>query len=113
MTAGRSLVDRVLLFAAVPLFLIGGLVAVDLLAAANAPACPATDCYPWGGEGPAADYLRYRSRETYLALGLVQSIAPAIAIGLCMIGWRKGGMTRIGRATAAILLGISGALLLV
>lgn len=109
----RSPLDQLLLIVAALLFLIGGFVAVDLVFAWNAPACPAADCYPWGGEGPIADSFRYRSRENYLSLGLVQSIAPAIAIGLYISGWHKGGMTRMGRFGVAILLGISAALLLI
>ena len=38
------------------------------------------DCYPWGAEGPAAEFWYYASKEIYLKHALTSSLVLATAI---------------------------------
>ena len=43
-------------------------------------------CYPWGGEGPAADAgWSYASKQNYLASGFYSLAVAAIALGLALV----------------------------
>lgn len=50
---------------------------IDLIHAANAEACSVRvydGCYPWGAEGPAADFWYYKSQELYMIQGAVHLV---------------------------------------
>lgn len=72
-------IDRVLQIVALLLALLGLVAGIDLFWAISAEPCPAPDCYPWGAEGPAGEYWRYRSKMHYVASGLALFALPTAA----------------------------------
>jgi hypothetical protein len=46
-------------------------------------------CYPWGWEGPFAEFWFYRSREAYLSAGLLRIALLSIAFALPFFLRRK------------------------
>jgi len=56
------------------------------------PAPSEQGCYPWGGEGPAADSWNYESKEVYLKSLLVEIgvITTAIAVPFLAFGMLSG-----------------------
>ncbi len=76
-----------------------GLLSIELWTAVGAQACSAAvydNCYPWGAEGPAADWWSYASKTNYLIRGFGQ-VALLAGIGFYLI--RHAGRDR-GLSTA-------------
>ncbi len=46
-------------------------------------------CYPWGWEGPSADFWPYRSREAYLTAGLLRLGLVVAGLALPFFARRK------------------------
>ena len=83
------------------------IVAADLYVAFEASPCrdvdAGPDCYPWGGEGPAAEYWYYRSKSIYLATGAVQVTASFIALYTMMISRDRRSAIHRGVVVSVLL----------
>ncbi len=84
---------------AIVLSLLGVIVAIDLSMAIEAQGCSQTDagsdCYPWGVEGPAADYWQYKSKEIYLLSGAIAVLLPWSALlGLLITRSARSNLVR-------------------
>ena len=77
----------------------------DLIDAWNAPSCAeriAANCYPWGGEGPAADAgWHYASKKNYLTSSVFS--LTVLVLGLLAAVWLRSGK-RIAALAAALAL---------
>jgi hypothetical protein len=73
------------------------LVLWDAVDAFNAPGCrdgtafAAGSCYPWGFEGPFAEFWHWRSRENYLLSRLLQ-LMPLLAAYAVPLFIRRGSI---------------------
>lgn len=59
----------------------------DLYSAWHARACSeppvgSSGCYPWGGEGPVADWPHYRSKDAYIRSGLLSCLTLAVGMAV-------------------------------
>ena len=82
-------------WALIVIFALGLLgILIDLPSAWQANPCSPNDpshCYPWGAEGPAADYWNYASKRHYLASSIFgASVASATLLGAFIVS-RSGG----------------------
>ena len=100
--------DTILWIAATLAGLLSMLVAADFVTALGSQPCGSPDagpdCYPWGAEGPAAEFALYQSKQAYLVSGAVQIVAAVTALGAMAASREK---RRSGhRVIAALAIGI-------
>ena len=62
----------------------------------------AANCYPWGSEGPSAEYWHYSSKRTYLASTFYD--LAVVAIGLSALLWLTAGRRILVLLAVVILL---------